>query len=213
MHLITEYTDNIEYLVEARAGHVPSHYIKGVFLQADVKNHNGRVYPKDQLRSSVDQYIDEQVLQDRAVGELTHPDSPIVDYNKVSHKITELHWEGSEVIGTAKVLNTPCGKILKELIDGEVKIGVSSRGVGNITERSDSAYVSDFSLRAVDVVHNPSAPDAFVRGILESQEWFWTEQGELTMQKTRKRAKQEQLLEQLKTEHQLQLFNKWIESL
>ena len=215
MQLITEYTDNINtnVITESRDGKPRKHLIEGVFLQADVKNHNGRIYPKAQLRNSVDIYIDEQVSKDRAVGELTHTDTPIVDYNRVSHKITELHWEGNEVIGTADVLNTPTGKILKELIDAKVKFGVSSRGVGNVTNRQNAAYVDDFSLRAIDVVHNPSAPNAYVDGILENVEWIFDENGNLVPRQKGFSQKEVQLVENLKTEHQLKTFNDWLMNL
>ena len=149
-------------------------YIEGVFMQAEKKNRNGRVYPKETLFKAVEKYIAEQVKPGRAVGELDHPAGPQINLDKVSHKITDLKFAGDDVVGKAKVLNTPMGKIVEGLIEGGVKLGVSSRGMGTVENKEGATYVNeDYILSTVDIVQDPSAQGAFVNGIMEGVEWVW----------------------------------------
>lgn len=175
MKLIAEYTDsNIECYTEATKNGGKQHVIEGVFMQADKKNRNGRVYEKSILENAVKKYIDEQVSKGRAVGELNHPDGPTINLDKVSHKITELRFEGSDVYGKASILKTPMGQIVEGLLDGGVKLGVSSRGMGSLEQKNGTSYVGkDFMLATVDIVQDPSAPGAFVNGIMEGVNWIW----------------------------------------
>mgnify|MGYP000161901283 FL=1 len=148
--------------------------IEGVFAQADKKNRNGRVYPKPIMERAVGKYVQEQVSKKRAVGELNHPEGPTVNLDKVSHLITDLKLEGNDVIGKAQILDTPMGKIVKGLLEGGVQLGVSTRGMGSLENRNGVAYVKDdFILSTVDIVQDPSAPDAFVNGIMEGVDWVW----------------------------------------
>jgi hypothetical protein len=143
-------------------------------MQADKKNRNGRVYEKSILEGAVNKYVTEQVKTGRAVGELNHPEGPTINLDKVSHKITELKFEGSDVIGKASILNTPMGKIVEGLLEGGVKLGVSSRGMGTLVNKQGASHVGkDFMLSTVDIVQDPSAPEAFVNGIMEGVEWIW----------------------------------------
>lgn len=173
MKLITEHYETIEYLVEEKNGKKSS-VIEGVFMQAEAKNRNGRIYPKAILERAVNKYVTEQVSKGRAVGELNHPDSPTINLDKVSHRITELKWDGNNVIGKATILDTPMGQIVKGLMEGGVQLGVSSRGMGTLEQKSGVSYVKDdFMLATVDIVQDPSAPGAFVNGIMEGVEWIW----------------------------------------
>jgi|TARA_B100000073_G_scaffold201980_1_gene167284 hypothetical protein len=174
MKLITEQIEAVEFLVE-ESGSKKNHFIEGVFLQADIKNRNGRVYEMNVLEKEVGRYTESYISKDRALGELGHPEGPTVNLDRVSHKIVSLQKEGHNFIGKAKILDTPMGKIAKNLIDEGVKLGVSSRGVGSISERNGASYVrDDFMLAtAADIVADPSAPDAFVEGIMEGKEWVW----------------------------------------
>lgn len=173
MKLITEHYETIEYLVEEKNGKKSS-VIEGVFMQAEAKNRNGRIYPKAILERAVNKYVTEQVSKGRAVGELNHPDSPTINLDKVSHRITELKWDGNNVIGKATILDTPMGQIVKGLMEGGVQLGVSSRGMGTLEQKSGASYVKDdFMLATVDIVQDPSAPGAFVNGIMEGVEWIW----------------------------------------
>lgn len=173
MKLITEHCDSIEYLVEEK-NNKRCAMIEGIFMQAEAKNRNGRVYSKPILEKAVNRYVTEQVATGRAVGELNHPDSPSINLDKVSHRITELRWDGNNVIGKASILETPMGKIVKGLMEGGVRLGVSSRGMGSLEERNGATYVKeDFTLATVDIVQDPSAHEAFVNGIMEGVEWVW----------------------------------------
>jgi hypothetical protein len=174
MKLITEQIDAVEFLIE-ESGSKKNHFIEGVFLQADIKNRNNRVYSMDVLEKEVGRYSESYISKDRALGELGHPEGPTVNLDRVSHKIISLQKEGHNFIGKAKILDTPMGKIAKNLIDEGVKLGVSSRGIGSITEKNGASYVrNDFMLAtAADIVADPSAPDAFVEGIMEGKEWVW----------------------------------------
>jgi len=175
MKLIAEYIEqDIEMVTEAREGGGKNHYIEGVFAQAEQKNRNGRVYPRATMEKAVDKYVTEQVKTKRAVGELNHPEGPTVNLDKVSHLITDLNWDGDNVVGKAKILETPMGQIVKGLIDGGVRVGVSTRGMGSLENRNGVNYVKDdFVLNTVDIVQDPSAPAAFVNGIMEGVEWVW----------------------------------------
>ena len=175
MKLIAEYTDsNIQCYTEATKTGGKQHVIEGVFMQADKKNRNGRIYEKKILEAAVNKYVAEQVKSGRAVGELNHPEGPTINLDKVSHKITELRFEGNNVVGKASILKTPMGQIVEGLLDGGVKLGVSSRGMGSLVQKNGTSYVgSDFMLATVDIVQDPSAPEAFVNGIMEGKEWVW----------------------------------------
>ena len=175
MKLIAEYLDNeINVITEAKEGGGKDHFIEGIFAQAEGKNRNGRIYEKAIMEKAVDKYVNEQVSQNRAVGELNHPDGPTVNLDKVSHRITEMKWNGNNVMGKALILDTPNGKIVKGLLDGGVQLGVSTRGMGTLEQRGNAMYVKDdFILNTVDIVQDPSAPEAFVNGIMEGVEWVW----------------------------------------
>ena len=179
MKLISEEIQNAEYLVEDNGGK-KSYKIKGIFLQSDLKNRNGRVYPKEVLENEVERYNREFINKKRAFGELGHPDGPTVNLERVSHMITKLTPDGKNFIGEAKIMDTPYGKIVKGLIDEGAQLGVSSRGMGSIIQRNGANYVKDdfYLATAADIVADPSAPDAFVEGIMESKEWVW-ENGKL----------------------------------
>ena len=174
MKLISEYSDNpLEVLVEKTNGKKSMH-IEGVFMQAETKNRNGRIYEKKILESAVRKYVKEQVSQGRAVGELNHPEGPTVNLDKVSHKITNLEFQGNNVIGKASILKTPMGQIVEGLLEGGVKLGVSSRGMGTLENRKGGMYVrDDFMLASIDIVQDPSAPSAFVNGVMEGVDWVW----------------------------------------
>ena len=172
MKLITEMYDDFEILTE---GNSKDMKIKGVFMQAETKNRNGRVYPLDVLQKEVARYNKELVESKRAFGELGHPEGPTVNLDRVSHMIEELVPEGNNIIGKAKILDTPNGKIVKELLNAGAKLGVSSRGMGTLEKRGQTNYVKDdfYLATAGDIVADPSAPKAFVEGIMEGKEWIW----------------------------------------
>ena len=174
MKLITEQIENVNVITEGK-GDSKKLYIEGVFLQSELKNRNGRMYPFSVLEKEVNRYNEEYVKTSRALGELGHPDGPTVNLDRVSHRITSLSAEGNNFIGRAQVLDTPMGKIAKSLLDEGVKLGVSSRGMGSIDKREDcNVVMDDFMLAtAADIVADPSAPDAFVNGIMEGKEWAW----------------------------------------
>ena len=175
MKLIAEFTENnLEVLTEENDNGEKTYAIEGIFMQAETKNRNGRIYPKDVMVKAVNKYDDEQVSKGRAVGELNHPDGPTVNLDKVSHKIENLQWEGNDVVGKATILETPMGKIVKGLLDGGVNLGVSTRGMGSLKNGNNAMVVQpDFMLNAVDIVQDPSAPSAFVNGVMEGVEWVW----------------------------------------
>ena len=174
MKLITENIEEVKLLTEEKDGQKHL-YIEGVFLQSEVRNRNGRVYPFSVLEKEVGRYNEEYVTKGRAIGELGHPDGPTVNLDRVSHRITSLKAEGNNFVGKARILDTPMGNIAKSLLGEGVKLGVSSRGMGSIDRREDANYVmDDFMLAtAADIVADPSAPDAFVNGIMEGKEWVW----------------------------------------
>ena len=174
MFLITEHTDEIEFLKEEKKDGTKDYSIKGVFMQSEVQNRNGRIYPKKVLMDEAKRYMKEYVKPNRAMGELGHPSGPTVNLERVSHLIKELKFEGNDVVGTAKILDTPYGKIVKNLMDEGTKLGVSTRGMGSLEEKDGVKMVKeDFMLSAVDIVADPSAPDAFVDGIMEGKVWVW----------------------------------------
>jgi hypothetical protein len=182
MKLITEENLDVQYLVESDGKGGKNHFITGIFMQAEKQNRNGRVYPIHTLSKEADRYNREYVSKNRAFGELGHPENPAINLDRVSHLITSLHRDGNNFIGKAKILDTPNGKIVKSLLDGGASLGVSTRGVGSLRAHNGYQQVQDdYKLAtAADVVADPSAPDAFVRGILENHEWVfnngnWTE--------------------------------------
>ena len=174
MKLITEQIEEVKFLTEDNNG-TKSHYIQGVFLQGEIKNRNGRVYPIDILEREVGRYTEQNISKNRALGELGHPEGPTVNLDRASHKIESLVREGNNYIGKAKILDTPMGQIAKSLLGEGVSLGVSSRGVGSLREMGGANYVrDDYQLAtAADIVADPSAPDAFVEGIMEGKEWVW----------------------------------------
>jgi len=175
MKLITEHVDQqLEYITEAREDGKKTMYIEGIFMQSEMKNRNGRIYPKKVMEAAVDKYVKEQVKTGRAVGELNHPQGPTINLDKVSHLITELKWDGNDILGKAKILDTPMGKIAQGLMEGGVQLGVSSRGMGSLIQREGKNFVGeDFQLATVDIVQDPSAHNAFVNGIMEGAEWVY----------------------------------------
>ncbi len=173
MKLITETTQSVQWLTEEKNGQ-KHYFIESVFMQSEMKNRNGRMYPSAVMDKEVDRYNTEYVKQNRAMGELGHPEGPTVNLERVSHIIKDLRIEGKDIYGKAKILDTPYGKIVKNLVEEGAKLGVSSRGMGSLKEQDGMNVVQeDFMLAAVDVVADPSAPNAFVNGIMEGREWIW----------------------------------------
>jgi len=216
MKLITEEVSRVKFIVEGK-GAKKKMYIEGVFLQGEIKNRNGRMYPLQTLAKEVGRYNESFVSKGRALGELGHPDGPTVNLDRVSHKITSLRQEGNNFVGKAQLLSTPMGKIAQNLIGEGVTLGVSSRGVGSLKEDLHGCKVvgEDFMLAtAADIVADPSAPDAFVSGIMEGKEWIW-EGGilrEALAQNTQKRINT--LVDQRKLEEEkLNLFNDFLSNL
>ena len=174
LKLITEHAEDVNYLVEDTDGGVKEYFIEGIFMQASKKNRNGRVYPSEVLMKEAKRYQKEYVTSGRAMGELGHPEGPTVNLERVSHLVESLKQDGNNIIGKAKILETPYGKIVKNLMDGGVKLGVSSRGMGTLKQVNGINEVQkDFMLSAIDIVADPSAPDAFVNGIMEGKAWIW----------------------------------------
>ncbi|NBV27692.1 primosomal protein [bacterium] len=216
MKILREEIESVEFIVEQKNGK-KSLYIEGVFLQGDIRNRNGRMYPMEVLRREVCRYNENHIQSGRALGELGHPDGPVVNLDRVSHKIISLKENGSNFVGKAKILSTPMGKIAESLINEGVKLGVSSRGVGSLrlTREGVNVVGEDFMLAtAADIVADPSAPDAFVSGIMEGKEWVW-DGGilrEKFAQKTYKTINT--LVDQKKLEeNKLQLFNDFLTNL
>ena len=216
MKLIREEIENVEIIVESKNGK-KSLYIEGVFLQGNIKNRNGRMYPMETLRREVSRYNESNVQTGRALGELGHPDGPTVNLDRVSHKIVSLKENGSNFIGKAKILSTPMGKIASSLLDEGVKLGVSSRGIGSLKMSKEGVNMvgDDFMLAtAADIVADPSAPDAFVEGIMEGKEWIW--EGSILREKSAEQTVRrintlvdQRILEQ----HKLDLFNHFLSKL
>jgi hypothetical protein len=216
MKLIREEIESVNILTEEKDGK-KSLYIEGVFLQGNIKNRNGRMYPLETLRREVGRYNESYVNAGRALGELGHPDGPTVNLDRVSHKIVSLKESGSNFIGKAKILSTPMGKIAESLISEGVKLGVSSRGIGSLkpTREGFNVVGDDFMLAtAADIVSDPSAPDAFVEGIMEGKEWVW--EGGILRERLAEqtRNKINNLVNSRKLEeHKLQIFNDFLNSL
>lgn len=216
MRLIKEFNESINYLVEdSKDPKKPNVFIEGVFLQSDLKNKNGRIYPREIMQREVNRYVEESVNTKRAYGELGHLDGPTVNLDRVSHMIVSLKEDGNNWIGKAKVMDTPMGRIVKELISEGAQLGVSSRGLGSLKEKGGINEVQDdFMLAtAADIVADPSAPDAFVQGIMEGKEWVfvngrWTEQDIEESQGIITRASQGQL-----EEAKLEVFSNFMSKL
>jgi hypothetical protein len=215
MKLIREEIESVEFIVENKDGK-KSLYIEGIFLQGNIKNRNGRMYPMETLRREVARYNENNVQAGRALGELGHPDGPTVNLDRVSHKIVSLKESGSNFIGKAKILSTPMGKIAQSLIGEGVKLGVSSRGIGSLINKEGVNVVGDdFMLAtAADIVADPSAPDAFVEGIMEGKEWVWD--GGILREKYAERAQKKinTLVDQrILEEYKLSMFNDFLNNL
>lgn len=219
MKLITELNETVQTLCEKTEDGSKRWFIEGVFLQSNIKNRNGRVYPLEIMEREVNRYMNDYVAKNRAVGELGHPDGPSINLDRVSHKITELRKEGTNFVGKAQVLNTPMGKIVQNFLEDGVAVGVSSRGMGSLKENSKGIMEvqSDFYLAtAGDIVSDPSAPDAWVNGIMEGVEWIWNN-GILTAEKVSAEAKisieeatRARALDEAK---KLEIMNRWFNSL
>ena len=173
--LIAEAVEEVEYITEEKEGGGKNYKIRGIFMQADIKNRNGRIYPMEVLDEEVRNYNKKFIQQNRAFGELGHPDGPTVNLERVSHMITSLKPDGKNFIGEAKIMDTPMGKIVKNLMDEGAKLGVSSRGMGSLKQKGGANVVSDdfYLATAADIVADPSAPNAFVEGLMEGKEWVW----------------------------------------
>ncbi len=216
MQLIREEIETVDFIVEEKNGK-KSMFIEGIFLQGDICNRNGRMYQMEGLRKEVQRYTENHINAGRALGELGHPDGPTVNLDRVSHKIVSLKESGTNFIGKAKILSTPMGQIAQSLIGEGVKLGVSSRGIGSLTKTRDGINVvgSDFMLAtAADIVADPSAPDAFVEGIMEGKEWIW-DGGILREQQAAKTYKHINTLVTTKQldEQKLDLFNNFLSNL
>ena len=214
MKLITEEISKVKFITEEKNGK-KSLYIEGIFLQADIKNRNGRCYPIETLSREVDRYNENYVAKGRALGELGHPNGPTVNLDRVSHMITSLKEDGPNFMGKAKILDTPMGKIASSLISEGVKLGVSSRGIGSLVERNGVRYVSnDFMLAtAADIVADPSAPDAFVNGIMEGVEWIYdASRNDWLIENAKKKINRLAELKQLE-ERKIELFDQFLNSL
>ena len=212
MKLITEHINEIEYITEGKG---KEQYIKGIFMQADIKNQNGRVYPREVLSKEVKNFNNKYVKEGRALGELGHPAGPVINLDRVSHVIKDLTEDGNNFIGKAKVMDTPNGKIVKNFISEGVKLGVSSRGMGSVKTNKEGVneVQKDFVLSTVDIVADPSAPDAFVNGIMEGKEWIW-ENGVI---KERDINSMKKIIENAKTreleQKKLEVFTKFLQNL
>ena len=214
MKLIKEIVQDVQYITEEKTGGGKNVFIEGIFMQSDKENRNGRVYPFSIMEKEISRY-QELIEQKRSLGELGHPDTPSINLNQVSHLITGLRFEGNDVIGKAKILDTPMGKIAKNFIEEGVRLGVSSRGLGSLKETTNGVMEvqDDFHLATVDIVADPSAPDAFVQGIYESAEWIcengiWKSIQIEQAQKTLKKASKGEL-ENVK----LQMFEQFMNGL
>lgn len=204
MKLITEHTNDVEYIVE---GKNKQQYIKGIFMQSDIQNQNGRIYPFSVLQKQVKKFNEKFVKQDRALGELGHPAGPTVNLDRVSHIITELQEDGKNFIGKAKIIDTPNGKIVKNLLESGVRLGVSSRGLGSVKTNKEGVneVQDDFVLSTVDIVSDPSAPDAFVNGIMEGKEFSLTGEIEYDIKNEIKKTVKARL-----EEKKIELFKKFM---
>ena len=217
MKLISEFVDYAitPVIVEQNEKGGKDYFIEGIFLQADLKNRNGRVYPKEVMKKEVDRYVKEFVEKDRAFGELGHPEGPTINLDKVSHMITKLDEDGSNYVGRAKILTTPNGQIVRNLLDDGAKLGVSSRGLGSLEQKGGAQVVKDdFQLAtAADIVADPSAPEAFVEGIMEGVEWYY-DSGILKMKDAEQMRDEMRKAKSSKLEEtKLNLWKKFVENL
>ena len=214
--LFSEAVEEVEYICEQKENGDKNYKIKGIFMQADVKNRNGRVYPMEVLEREVAKYNKKFVNEKRAFGELGHPEGPTVNLERVSHMITSLKPDGKNFIGEAKIMSTPMGEIVKNLMDEGAKLGVSSRGMGSLVQKNGANYVRDdfYLATAADIVADPSAPDAFVNGIMEGKEWIW-EGGSLREQLAEKTQKTINTLvdQQRLEEKKLSLFQDFLNNI
>jgi len=217
MKLISESIEDIEYITEDDAEGKKNYRIKGVFLQAEIKNRNGRIYPMPVLEKEVSRYNKEYIQKKRAFGELGHPDGPTVNLERVSHMITSLSPDGKNFIGEAKITDTPYGKIVKNLIDEGAKLGVSSRGMGSLEPRRGAQVVKDdfYLATAADIVADPSAPNAFVEGIMEGKEWIWDNGAvrEMDIEAYRKELDRKYVLAQVREEKNAEIFEDFLSKL
>ena len=216
MKLITETIEEAKVVITEGKSGQKNHFIEGIFLQGDLKNRNGRMYPVGLLEREVTKYDQSYIQKGRALGELGHPEGPTINLDRVSHSITSLKKEGTNFVGKARILDTPMGRIAKSLLDEGVKLGVSSRGLGSLKEQNGMKVVADdFMLAtAADIVADPSAPDAFVNGIMEGREWVW-EGGILREQLAEQTKKRINTLvdQRALEEHKLNLFNEFLSNL
>lgn len=214
MKLITELTEDIKYIKENVGNGDKNYFIEGIFMQSDTKNRNGRIYPQNTLLKETTRYINEYVNKGRALGELNHPSGPTVNLDRVSHIVKELHEDKKNVYGKAKVLDTPMGKIVKNLIDEGAQLGVSTRGMGSLKPKNGYQEVQeDFMLAAIDIVADPSAPNAFVNGIMEGREWIyengiWEERELQRAKKLIKNSSKKNL-----SENMVKVFNEFFKNL
>ena len=217
MKLISESIEDIEYITEDDAEGKKNYRIKGVFLQAEIKNRNGRIYPMPVLEKEVSRYNKEYIQKKRAFGELGHPDGPTVNLERVSHMITSLSPDGKNFIGEAKITDTPYGKIVKNLIDEGAKLGVSSRGMGSLEPRRGAQVVKDdfYLATAADIVADPSAPNAFVEGIMEGKEWIWDNGAvrEMDIEAYMKELDRKYVLAQVREEKNAEIFEDFLSKL
>jgi|TARA_R110000851_G_scaffold230898_5_gene383697 hypothetical protein len=216
MKLICEdFEQQLEYITESE-GQKKSTFIQGIFMQSEKTNRNGRIYPKKIMEKAVGKYTTEQIKAGRSVGELNHPEGPTINLDKVSHLITDLAWEGNNVIGKAKLLDTPMGMIAKGLIEGGVQLGVSSRGMGSLVTKNGVNMVGeDFMLNTVDIVQDPSAHEAFVNGIMEGAEWLYDEKhGVYAMEKIEEQRKVlDKTYKTIDTDQSIKLFKDFLNTI
>lgn len=214
MKLITEHTEDIKYFSESAENGEKKFIIDGVFMQAEQVNRNRRVYPKTVLEKAVQKYVTEYVNKGRAVGELNHPEGPAINLDKVSHRITELQWSGNDVYGKALILDTPMGKIVKGLLEGGCQLGVSSRGMGTVANKNGQTMVNDdFVLSTVDIVQDPSAPSAFVNGIMEGVEYFYEGNSIVAVTADKYKDKISKMSKSQIAEEQIQLFSDFLKEI
>ena len=214
MKLICEVNEELEVITEANEDGGKNYFIEGVFMQGGVKNKNGRIYPVDVLKNEVDRYNKQYVKENRAYGELGHPTGPTINLDRVSHVIKELHQDGNNFVGKAKVMDTPSGNIVKNLMKEGCRLGVSSRGMGSLEEQADGTKLvkDDFHLAtAADIVADPSAPNAFVQGIMEGREWIWNN-GSLHERDVEELKRQVDVSRHLREERALLAFDKFLNS-
>ena len=216
MKLISEhFSDDVEYITEEKEDGKKNYKLKGVFLQAEIKNRNGRVYPMEVLEKEVQRYNKEFIDENRAYGELGHPDGPTVNLDKVSHMVTSLEPDGKNFIGEAKVMSTPMGKIVQNIMDDGGKLAVSSRGMGSLTKKGGANYVNDdfYLATAADIVADPSAPNAFVEGIMEGKEWVWNNGLLQEQEVARIKDEMEQSIRSRQANYQALAFAKFLKKL